>query len=263
MLSVLDALRRDGYYIEPDVLTPAEVSAARAAFFEWKDASPNAQPTYHHIFTTHHVGHARHAKLVREHPKVRGFFQDALFSGEPVVSSFDGCCYMPRVTPLENESWTHTDQAPSKRSTRCYQGFVALTTNEHRTLRVYPGTHALHERYFQTRGLQDDNRNFHLIDDDALEALPPPIALHVPAGALVVWDSRLFHQSQHGSNPEERLVQYVCFLPQSGATKTQLDARAQLEAARRTTTHWPYPMRAVEKAEAKSEAESESEESEM
>ena len=46
--------------------------------------------------------------------------------------------------------------------------------------------------------------------------------LHVPAGSLVIWDSRTFHQNQYGApNSEERLVQYVCFLPKNHPKNTK------------------------------------------
>ena len=47
------------------------------------------------------------------------------------------------------------------------------------------------------------------------------MALQVPAGALVIWESRVFHQNQYGTpESEERLVQYVCYLPRNHPKNT-------------------------------------------
>ena len=41
--------------------------------------------------------------------------------------------------------------------------------------------------------------------------------LHVPKGSMVLWDSRTFHQNQHGNleSNEERMIQYICFFPKN------------------------------------------------
>ena len=70
--------------------------------------------------------------------------------------------------------------------------------------------------------------------------------LNVPAGSLVLWDSKTFHQNQYGkANTEERLVQYVCFLPKNHKDNTTAirKKRKQYLKDRRTTSHWPYPIR--------------------
>ena len=44
--------------------------------------------------------------------------------------------------------------------------------------------------------------------------------MHIPAGALVLWESRTFHQNQYSKpNSEERLIQYVCYLPKKSRNK--------------------------------------------
>jgi hypothetical protein len=69
--------------------------------------------------------------------------------------------------------------------------------------------------------------------------------LHVPAGALVLWDSRVFHQNQYGNPGEERMVQYVCFLPKAHPKNTPSMQKKRMKylIERRTTSHWPVPLR--------------------
>lgn len=62
------------------------------------------------------------------------------------------------------------------------------------------------------------------------------------AGSLVIWDSRTFHQNQYGTQPEERIVQYVSYLPKSGRTPAMKKKRAKYLRERRTTSHWAYPV---------------------
>ena len=62
------------------------------------------------------------------------------------------------------------------------------------------------------------------------------------AGSLVIWDSRTFHQNQYGTLPEERIVQYVSYLPKCGRTLAMKKKRAKYLRERRTTSHWAYPV---------------------
>ena len=73
--------------------------------------------------------------------------------------------------------------------------------------------------------------------------------LNVEAGDLVVWESRTFHQNLCGSRDcnEERLIQYLCYLPKEceGNTEREERYRKRYFETRRTTSHWPYPMNVV------------------
>jgi len=128
----------------------------------------------------------------------------------------------------------------------CYQGFVSLTDNKERTLIVYEGSHNYHEKYFEERNIKS-SKKWQLIDHDKLEELnSTKRVLEVPAGALVLWDSRTFHQNQYGkSESEERIVQYVCYLPKShkNNTKSQKIKRVKYFEERRTTSHWTCPIK--------------------
>ena len=70
--------------------------------------------------------------------------------------------------------------------------------------------------------------------------------LEVPAGSLVLWDSRTFHQNQYGeSESEERMVQYVCYLPKKHPLNSKAMQKKRLKyfQEQRTTSHWPYPIK--------------------
>ena len=88
-------------------------------------------------------------------------------------------------------------------------------------------------------------RNWRLISKDYLETIHHTRkVLTVHAGDMVLWDSRTFHQNQFGTLPEERLVQYVCYLPKHHPSNTEgmNRTRKKYYEKRRSTSHWPYPL---------------------
>ena len=111
---------------------------------------------------------------------------------------------------------------PNSKGLQCYQGYVALTSNKERTLRLYRGSHQLHEPYFSQRGIKSTSNWQKKIDPEYLGTIQDrKMALQVPNGALVIWESRVFHQNQYGSpQSEERVVQYVCYLPRNHPKNT-------------------------------------------
>ena len=84
-------------------------------------------------------------------PEVQAIYKK-MWNCEKLITSFDGCCYIPKDLTKKDNCWTHTDQAPATKGANCYQGFLALTSNKERTLVVYEGSHKLHERYFADCG---------------------------------------------------------------------------------------------------------------
>ena len=242
-------LDQKGYCVVPDVLTPEEIAYAYDLFKGWQTTIPNhdkihANVNPHGIYKYHEAGHTRHAWYLRTRPAVQDVFK-ALWDTDDLIVSFDGCCYIPTESRKRDKCWTHTDQAPSAKGRQCIQGFVSLTTNSERTFVVYEGTHNIHEEYFQEKGI-NHSKNWNLIPPDDLELVASSKrVLHVPAGSLVLWDSRAFHANQYGaSGSEERLVQYICYLPRNHPkhTKQMAAKRRRYYEERRTTSHWPAPL---------------------
>ena len=249
-------LETKGYCIVPNVLSASDVVKARDLFFRWHatiladDTATQRRRRFNGIYASHGVGHAPLAWFVRTHPNVLAAFRRA-WSDDDLVVSFDGCCYIEADDETKDVFWTHTDQAPSKRGHVCYQGLVALTHNRERTLVVYEASHRLHETYFRDRGMLEDTRDWHVLDEDFVANLSDTKRiLEVPAGALVLWDSRLFHHAQRGKPGEERLVQYVCYYPRNhiAMTADEQAHRRRCFERRCTTTHWPAPMKVVSDA---------------
>ena len=242
-------LDRDGYSIIPNILSTDDIQYCKELFKSWQHTIPNHDITHktidpHGIYRYHQSGHTRHAWYIRTRPTVQNIFKQ-LWNTDELIVSFDGCCYIPKEWTTKDTCWTHTDQAANSTGLKCYQGLVSLTDNRERTFVVYKGSHTYHEEYFKQQNISN-SKKWQLIDKDTLNTIESSkTILHVPAGALVIWDSRTFHQNQYGKpNIEERMVQYVCYLPKSHIKNTDNMRKKRLNYfhTRRTTSHYPVPI---------------------
>lgn len=247
---IYNCLKDNGYVIIPNILTIEEIEIATKMFKDWQGKVPNLEYLHktidpHGIYKYHEAGHQRHAWYLRTRPNVQKIFK-FLHNSENLIVSYDGCCYIDKKDKRKDRCWTHSDQAPDLKGVWCYQGFVSLTANKERTLQVYKGSHLKHEEYFKEKGITGNN-NWQIIDPNYLTGIEDTrIKLDVPAGALVLWDSRVFHQNTYGEpESEERLVQYVCFFPKEHEKNTEANQRKREKYfyEKRMTPHWPAPVR--------------------
>lgn len=248
--TIYACLQRRGWCVVPDVLTPDEVDEAKRLFYKWKETIHDHDRIHalidpHGIYKHHEVAHQEHAWFIRTNPRLQAVFK-GLWGTEHLVTSFDGSCFIPKECTRKDSIWTHSDQSPLLNAHICYQGLVSLTNNEERTLVVYDRTHLYHHQYFVGKGALS-KANWQRIDPNDVEMMADKKrVLRVPAGSLVLWDSRTFHQNQYGApESEERIVQYVCYLPKNDPQNTATMQRKRLQyfETRRTTSHWPYPIR--------------------
>jgi hypothetical protein len=246
---IKNSLTTSGYCIIPNILSREEIDYAKQLFYDWQQTIPNHDKLHniidpHGIYKFHEAGHQRHAWYLRTRPQIIDIYKQ-LWNTDDLIVSFDGSCYIPKNLSKKDTIWTHTDQAPNSKEFKCYQGFVSLTDNVERTLIVYEGSHLLHNTYFEERNIKS-SKNWHKIDPLYLSDLvDSKRVLDVPAGSLVLWDSRTFHQNQYGlPDSEERIVQYVCYFPRNHEknTKAIQKKREKYFNEKRTTTHWPCPV---------------------
>lgn len=253
---VRESLRVNGYAVVPGVLRDSEVKQARSLFFEWMSQSPDMRRLHkkispHGIIKHGAIGGSKFLWFVRTRPRVQNLFR-AIWGQSDLVTSLDGACYIPgdwNSTKLKDTVWTHFDQNPSVQDLQqfvCAQAYVSLTDNasDGNTTLLYEGSHLDFAEYGR-RFPVSHRKNWVKADPAWLSANEHKKRyLTVPAGSMVIWDSRVAHQSVYGSNPKERLVAYVCFLPKNGKKNTQSMAKKRLQyvSDRRTTSHWPYPI---------------------
>lgn len=245
---MLSELKEKGYCIVDNVLNYNEILHATESFKKWYNSTPNLKLSHekmdpHGIFKYHEVGHQYFAWYLRTRPQIINIFQQ-IWDTKDLVVSFDGCCYIPSGLNKKDNIWTHTDQASNNSELTCYQSYVSLTNNEKTTLIVYEGSHLLHSEYFSDKPKSSGNWN--LIDHETLDKLKDSKKiLKVNPGSLVIWDSRTFHQNCYGNPSEERLVQYLSYLPKQNPknSKAMQTKRLKYFTERRTTSHWAYPIR--------------------
>ena len=249
----IQQLKEDGYTIIHNVYNNDEIIEYWKEFNLWHTNVPELEELhnlidFNGIFKHHQVGHQRFAWLARTNPKILNIFKQ-LWNTDDLVCSFDGCCYYSSTYIGKPHYWTHTDQSSRKKGVHCYQSFLSLTNNSERTLLLYKGSHLLHEDYFNTMEI-DEPRDWNIVDKNYVNELAEDkIYLNVKEGDLVIWDSRTFHQNTCGDSScvEERLVQYLCYLPKDNEKNDakQRSQRRKYFEKLRTTSHWPYPMNVV------------------
>ena len=251
--SNIKQLKEEGYTIINNVYNEYEIKEYWDEFNKWRNINYeldyiHSLIDYNGIYKHHQVGHQRFAWLARTNPKIINIFKQ-LWNTDDLVCGFDGCChYLPDAID-KPYYWIHTDQSSRKKGLHCYQSFLSLTNNSKRTIILYKGSHLLHEDYFTTMEI-DEPCNWHVIKQDYLQQIcEDKLELNVKAGDLVIWDSRTFHQNTCGDSDcnEERLVQYLCYLPKYNKENTikEQNQRKKYFEKLRTTSHWPYPMNAI------------------
>jgi len=252
---IIHRLDRDGYVVVPNVLTQEEVAEYRAEFFKWYSETSGLDEFHaivsgNGIFKFHEVAHQRFAWLARTNDKIIDIFKQ-VWNTDELVTSFDGCCYYPSEFSKNPTCWIHTDQSSLKVGRHCVQSFVSFTENIERTIVLYRGSQHLHQDYFNITNTVAEH-DWCVLDPRYLDGLDyRQETLHVAPGSLVMWDSRVFHQNTCGppSCREERLVQYLCYLPRNNPnnTKGEQTLRRKCYEFRRNTSHWPYPVIPVRK----------------
>ena len=251
MENYIKELKTNGYTIIPNILTENEIETAKQLFKDWKKTVPNHDKLHdvcdpHGIYKHHEIGHQQHAWFIRTRPKVKSAFA-TLWETDDLVVSFDGTCWIPKNCSKRDNFWCHSDQSPLIDKFVCAQGFVSLTDNKERTLIIWKNTHKIHSKYLQLENKKNLKSNWQKIPPEHEKLLLPlKTKLNVPAGSLVLWDSRIFHQNQYGKpNSEERIVQYVCMLPKNSEKNTAMMKKKRRDyfKNRRTTSHWPYPIK--------------------
>ena len=87
------------------------------------------------------------------------------------------------------------------------------------------------ERQYLPLSKLSEHTQGRLLPDWTLQAKRVP----VPAGALLIWDSRLVHQGWRGG---PRLAQPICWEPRARRSEEALERKARLTALGLPSTHW-------------------------
>ena len=251
----IDELFDKGYTVIPDIINNEELLEYILEFNKWMDSYENFDELHntihnHGIFKYFNVGHQRFAWLLRTNPKIQNVFKK-IWNTNELVTSFDGCCYFPKISNSKDVYWVHSDQSCLKKGLKCVQSFVSLTNNSEKTLILYEYSHKLHEVYGEIYQINNPS-DWNPIEKEYVDELYDSVKfLDVKAGSMVLWDSRTFHQNTIGppESREERLVQYLCFLPKNHPDNNneEREKRKYYFENKLTTNHYPYPMKSIPK----------------
>jgi len=244
-----------GYTMIPNVINQQEIMEYICEFNKWMDSIENMDEIhnlihFHGIFKYFNPGHQRFAWLLRTNPKIQNIFKK-IWNTDELVTSFDGCCYYPKVYDKKDVYWIHSDQSCLKKGLKCVQSFISLTKNKEKTFIVFEYSHKLHEAYGEIYQI-DNPSDWNPICQEYTNSISDSAKiLHVEPGTMVLWDSRTFHQNTCGSpdSREDRLVQYLCFLPKNVPENTseETSKRWYYFQNQFTTNHYPYPMAEIPK----------------
>ncbi|KAJ5635898.1 uncharacterized protein N7484_009211 [Penicillium longicatenatum] len=129
--------------------------------------------------------------------------------------------------------WPHVDQSPNKRGLHCVQGIINLSVSgpDDGGLVVYPGSHMLHDAFFDAhpnRAERQFQNDIYFFPREELEwfenrGLKPHKVCAEP-GDLLIWGSRTIH---YGADSNEagkniRTANYATYMPASLASADQL-----------------------------------------
>ena len=94
-----------------------------------------------------------------------------LWGCEEVKTSFDGFCFMNghrNYRKMDNNSFLHTDQSPTKDYLWSYQGIMTLTDADANGggYVCVPRTHLIHHKYFTDKGMGGYKDNWYLFTEE-------------------------------------------------------------------------------------------------
>jgi len=193
---------------------------------------------------------------------------EVLYNSSDLVTSIDNAIFSPsavRATEVDT-SWPHADQNyhdPQAGHWPTFQGLLYLhnSSAETGTTVVWPGSHkSVYHEIMDNSHMRDMGRA-----QQHFTPMPMRFDLHVrwrkgarrlqvPAGALLLWNSRMVHQGWTGP----RLAQPVCWEPRERRDRFARERKLRLAVLGLPSSHWaslgqlhpllgsaPQPLRAV------------------
>lgn len=267
-------LRMHGFAIIPDILDKDECKSLIqevGKFWEKRGVKLDDKSTWRDIYKyypnhgmlfQHYVGHMQGIWNVRSNKNVVNVFDKIWGPGQKTVS-FDGMSlgFKPEETNRgwHIKDWYHLDQSPNDSTFKCVQGWVSPLKVEEgdATLTVLKDSHLKHSDFCNhydlkikpedsTKVKASKRANWYKLTQDQVEWYRDngceTVNIVCPAGSMVVWDSRTVHAGRgalkNRQNPKNRIVVYVCMLPDT-LTDAQRNKKIKAICENRTTTHWP------------------------
>ena len=287
-------LEKEGVAVLQNTLNGAEIEAVRTGMWDTLEWLTSTQPTplargkpetysaakalmpNHGSLFQGWVGlaHRQHIWDVRQNPRVVETFA-RIWDCAPtdLLTSMDatsmGVAHLatPKATGFERGNvWLHMDQAPIRHGFECVQAWVTAEDVEagDATLRVLVGSHNFKQQFSEHFDNYSKEDWYRLNDAERAwyaEQGCEDVRIMLPAGGMVLWDSRLVHSGaaplKEAPNPKPRNIVYVCMQPRMGTPGMELTTKQRIAALTkaikkrkeifnpeskfygRMTTHWP------------------------
>lgn len=267
-----DHLRRRGWAVVPDVISPQQCQAMIDGFWEWTRRTCGAAPdrpeswrSIHNLYPKHGmllqhwaVGHMQAIWDLRDNDNVIRVFQKIHHCRDLTVS-FDGASISlpPEVTRRgwHRQDWLHIDQSLRRSGFECVQGWVTpLEVGPgDATLSLLEGSHLLHADFARhvagpdkTPAAACSPKDWHMLSDPDLRWFRDRgcrrVDVRCPAGAMVLWDSRTVHSGRaplrNRPKPNPRMVAYISMMPRRLLTPAEKKKKRKALLEGRTTNHW-------------------------
>ena len=169
-----------------------------------------------------------------------------------LLVSFDSFsfCIPPEITNKgwDGKSWFHTDQSYTRNNFECIQSWVTANDVDEgdSTLAIMEGSHNYHREFAEKFKCNDKSDWYKLNSNEEKFYIDKKCKykkIKCPKGSLVLWDSRTIH---YGTNPVKkrknanfRAVIYLCYMPKSLASTSEIEKKKNAFFKKRTTNHWP------------------------
>lgn len=208
------------------------------------------------IINSYGIGQSKFMWKCRVHDNVIRVFQN-LWGMRDLITSFDGACIIPLTKdftiPSRNyhTSWAHRDQSPLINVRMCIQGGLNIYDNleeDDGGFVVWEGSHTINWASIDEKANNIKHHWYRIKNDSIcmnyLNIHCQSKIIRVPAGTMILWDSRTIHENIkptiHATNP--RMVVLICMTPRSFASEQTLHKRRECFMNHRTTTHIPHEL---------------------
>eukprot|EP01118_Nematostelium_gracile_P010113 TRINITY_DN3459_c0_g1_i1.p1 TRINITY_DN3459_c0_g1~~TRINITY_DN3459_c0_g1_i1.p1 ORF type:complete len:343 (-),score=77.07 TRINITY_DN3459_c0_g1_i1:85-1113(-) len=271
---VNEYLQENGYIAFENVIDEEEISVAKSKFWDFLEGlgtgiNRNQKETWRNenwpnsfaygLISEYGMGQSKVSWYLRSNPKVRKIFS-SIWGTESLITSFDGgSVFRPpiihdlgdgEIEEWETKGgWYHVDQDYfANPGLTCYQGLVTLMDVDDSTggLLIVPKSHQKFESFFSKKPKPRTELQFMSVNYNDLVHLGHPVLVSVPAGSMVIWDSRTVHCNSPFLSKEPksrddiiRMVVYICMLPKEGVDEQVLEKRRNAVKEAITSSHWP------------------------
>jgi ectoine hydroxylase-related dioxygenase (phytanoyl-CoA dioxygenase family) len=208
------------------------------------------------------IGQAQVSWDIRQNPKIIEIFT-YFWKTQELLVSFDGLSFNlpPEKTNRgwHRKNWFHTDQSFMNNEFKCLQSWVtALDVNEgDATLSFMESSNKYHKEFnefYKINKIEDKKSddykkykdNWYRLNEEEEKFYIDRGCLYnkiiCKKGSLVLWDSRTIHCGVEAiksrEKPNIRAIIYLCYMPKSLYSKSQIEKKKKAFRELRTTNHW-------------------------